>query len=223
MWNDTFTDPARAAYAGPERRRNAGHPAQARWLACMLDEMDHGMLLVDLSGGLRHANQPARRELAEATSLVAEDRRVRCADPLQQHLLQAALCDAARGRRRLVHLGMSDTPLPVAAVPLNAAHQEGEVLVLLVLGRRRSCETLTVDFFARAQGLTAAEARVLQALCNGQRPKEVAREHDVAISTVRTQISSIRAKTNTTSIRHLVHRVGALPPMSEVLRNAVGA
>jgi DNA-binding CsgD family transcriptional regulator len=226
MWNDLGPEPPRpsitvSSYDGPERRR--GGSTLARWLACMLDETDHGMLLVDAQGGLHHANQPARRELADATSLIAEQRQVRTADPLQQGLLLAALADARQGRRRLVALGAADTPLPVAVVPLDADRPQDGGLVLLVLGKRRSCESLTVDFFARTQGLTAAEARVLHALCKGQRPKEVAREHDVAISTVRTQISSIRAKTNTSSIRQLVDRVGVLPPMSQALKTSAFA
>jgi len=221
MWNDLVSDPTRAAYAGPERRRSAGPQPQARWLACMLDEMDHGMLLVDGRGCLHHANQPARRELAEATCLIADNRQIRAADPMQQGLLLTALGDARRGRRRLVDLGAADSPLPVAVVPLGDAQGDEPGLVLLVLGKRRGCESLTVDFFARTQGLTAAEARVLHALCKGRRPKEVAREHDVAISTVRTQISSIRTKTQTASIRELVHRVVALPPMAPALRAAI--
>ena len=95
------------------------------------------------------------------------------------------------------------------------------MLVLLVLGRRQSCEALTVDFFARTQGLTSAEAKVLQALCDGLRPKEAARRLGVAVSTIRTQISSIRTKTQTTSIRDLVSRVTALPPITPAMKSAL--
>jgi DNA-binding CsgD family transcriptional regulator len=219
----TTTRPDDIGYQGPERRTR---PAPiTRWLARMLDEMDHGMLLVTPSGALRHANQPARQELALGSSLVWAGGAVHTARREQQGLLMQALADTGRGRRCLLGLGEAGQSLSVAVVPLGQDGPEsgpdGEALVLLVLGKRQSCETLTVDFFARTQGLTAAEARVLQALCDGLRPKEVARRCEVAVSTVRTQISSIRTKTQTASIRDLVSRVTALPPITPAMKTAL--
>ena len=72
--------------------------------------------------------------------------------------------------------------------------------------------------FAREHQLTAAEQQVLQSLCAGLQPQEIAQRHGVAISTVRTQIASVRAKTATESIRDLVAMVAQLPPMQGVLR-----
>lgn len=204
------------SYQGPERRTR---PAPiTRWLARMLDEMDHGMLLVTPGGALRHANQAARQELALGGSLAWASGAVHAARREQQGILLQALADTGRGRRCLLGLGEPGQALSVAVVPLGDDGPEGEALVLLVLGKRQSCETLTIDFFARTQGLTAAEARVLQALCDGLRPKEVARRCDVAVSTIRTQISSIRNKTQTASIRDLVSRVTALPPITPAMK-----
>lgn len=42
--------------------------------------------------------------------------------------------------------------------------------------------------------------------------------HGVALSTVRTQVSSIRAKTGTENISSLVRMVAMLPPMVSALR-----
>jgi DNA-binding CsgD family transcriptional regulator len=211
-------------YTGPERR-STGAPT-ARWLARMLDEADHGMLLVTPSGRLRHANEAARRELATGSRLRLEAQTLHPTQKGQQAMLQIALAEAALGRRRLITLGgQANDCLPVAVVPLvdtgmEAAELPGETLVLMLLGKQQPCEVLTLDFFARDQGLTGAEARVLRALCGGLRPKEVARQFDVAVSTVRSQIGSIRAKTQTASIRDLVHRVTSLPPMSPALSAA---
>ena len=106
-------------------------------------------------------------------------------------------------------------------MPLNDGQHDSDVMVLLLLGKRQTCAGLTVDFFAHTHGLTSAEARVLHALCGGMRQKEVARQFDVAVSTVRTQISSIRHKTQTASIRDLVERVSTLPPMASRMRSAL--
>ena len=62
---------------------------------------------------------------------------------------------------------------------------------------------------------------MLQALCDGLRPKEVARRCEVAVSTIRTQISSIRTKTQTASIRDLVSRVSVLPPITLAMKTAL--
>ncbi|HEY0818071.1 MAG TPA: helix-turn-helix transcriptional regulator [Rhizobacter sp.] len=217
MFEDTCLDrPVPPHYAGPERRR-ATHPMNG-WLARMLDEMDHGMLLVAPDGTLHHANQPARLEFGRGDTLQVAGARVQAARREQQNALLGALADAGHGRRRLLMLGQGPL-LPVAAVPLSEGSREVDVMVLLVLGKRQSCAGLTVDFFAHTHGLTVAEARVLQALCGGKRPKEVARQFDVAVSTVRTQISSIRHKTQTASIRDLVERVSTLPPIASRMRS----
>lgn len=210
--------PGASTYAGPERRATATPPL-ARWLALMLDEMDHGMLLVTPHGRLRHANEPARHELAGAERLLLADGTVRAAQPRQCAELAHALAEASRGRRHLVWVGQPERHLSVAVVPLPDDRQGGEPLVLLVLGRRPQADTLTLDFYARTQGLTDAEARVLRALCSGLGPKQVANEFDVAVSTVRTQISSIRHKTRTTSIRDLIGRIATLPPITMTMRS----
>lgn len=215
----TATESERGIYLGPERRATAA--VMTHWLARMLDEMDHGMVLVTPAGALRHANQPARRELASGTSLRQLEGGVQAAHRDQQGGLTQALAEAGRGRRRLLTLGCNEHALPVAVVPMGDDGRASEPLVLLVLGKRQSCEGLTVDFFARTQGLTGAEARVLQALCNGLRPKEMARQFEVAVSTIRTQISSVRTKTQTASIRELVSRVTALPPITHAMKSVL--
>lgn len=189
-----------------------------RWLTLMLDEMDHGLMLVNAAGVLRHANQLARQELARASSLQLVQGRVQAHHTDEQSTFFQALIDSGRGRRCLLNLGQNGDSLSVAVVPMPAAQEDGEPLALLMLGKRHSCEALTVDFFARTKGLTGAEANVLQALCSGLRPKEVARQFGVAVSTVRSQISSIRTKTHTASIQDLVNRVAVLPPITPAMK-----
>jgi DNA-binding CsgD family transcriptional regulator len=183
--------------------------------------MDHGMLLVSARGDLRHANQPARQELARGVSLQLSNGLVQAAQAGERAALSAALTEAQRGKRRLLSLGHNGDALSIALVPLDTDGSDAEPLVLLLLGKRQSCETLTVDFFARTQGLTSAEAKVLQALCEGLRPKEAARQFGVAVSTIRTQISSIRTKTQTASIRDLVSRVATLPPITLAMKTVL--
>jgi len=207
------------AYLGPERRvRPERGDRLTRWLSLTLDEMAHGVLLVSGDGVLCHANQPARDELATGGTLALSHGRVVPGRHDELPRLQLALQEAASGRRRLFSLGGGERPLSVAAVPLPAARPGDDPLALLVLGRRTQVEELTIDFYARTQGLTGAEAKVLRGLCSGLRPKEVARDCGVAVSTVRTQISSIRQKTHSQSIRALLERVASLPPITSLIR-----
>ena len=82
------------------------------------------------------------------------------------------------------------------------------------------CQELSAQWFARHHGLTLAETHVLEALCTGARPAEVAATKGVALSTVRSHISSLRAKTGAPSIRDLVRQVAVLPPLVSALKGA---
>jgi DNA-binding CsgD family transcriptional regulator len=62
------------------------------------------------------------------------------------------------------------------------------------------CVGLGVQWFARNHGLTLAETRVLEALSEGLLPSDIAVRFGVGISTIRSQIGSIRSKTRSGSM-----------------------
>lgn len=196
-------------------------------LVRMLDEIDYGMLLVTASGALRFANQLALRALGGGGALRLAGGAVFATRDTDQTLLRTALCDAARGLRRLLTLNPAGTTTSVAVLPLPArdsgfdSDAEAEPLVMLVLGKQGTNQTLTLDFFARSHKLTSAETAVLRALCAGQSPKQVATSLCVAISTIRTQIGSIRLKTQSASLRDLADKVAALPPITPAMKTMV--
>ena len=68
-------------------------------------------------------------------------------------------------------------------------------------------------------GLTLAETRVLEALSEGLHPNDIATRYGVGISTIRSQIGSIRLKTRSDSIGALVRQVAVLPPLVGALRS----
>lgn len=199
----------------------AARPAAATpWLALMLDEIDYGMLLLADDSTVLHANHVARSELDASHPLQLLGGELRVARPQDLLPLREALAGARqRGLRRLITLGHGEQAVSVAVVPLaTAAFDDTPHLTLLVFGKRRMCEALSAHWFARSHGLTPAEVRVLAALCEGRRPSDVATAQGVALSTVRTQIGSIRAKTGAESIRALVRQVAVLPPLVGALR-----
>jgi DNA-binding CsgD family transcriptional regulator len=201
--------------------RAFGQATSSALLMRVLDEIDYGMVVVSASGVLRYSNQLAMHELQGNGPLGLTQGQLRAHQSADQNQLQLALADAVRGRRRLLTLGLNGGSMTVAVLPMPGDDEDdnSEALALLTFGKRHACETLTIDFFARSQGLTGAEGRVLQALCNGAKPKEIANQCDVAISTVRSHICSIRVKTQTANIRELVDRVAMLPPITPAVKS----
>jgi DNA-binding CsgD family transcriptional regulator len=210
-------------YSGPERRATSA--ALGSCLVGMLDEIDYGMLLVSADAQVLYLNHAARLELDGEHPLQMLGRALRAQRPQDVAPLYDALSAAARGLRRLVTLGTGEQRVSVSVVPLPAGSgrrtEDHEPQVLLVLGKRRVCAQLSVQAFARGLSLTPAETRVLELLCAGVRPTLIAQTQGVAVSTVRTQIGSIRAKTGAASISALVRQVAVLPPLVGALRGGL--
>lgn len=199
----------------------AGASTLARWYELMLDEIDYGVLLLDGDGQVLHMNHVARCELDGQHPLWLLGRQLCTRDPVDRaRLLDALAAAAQRGVRRLLLLGQGAHRVAVSVVPLAAPGQAGEVATQLSLGKRQMCGELSVHWFARSHGLTLAEARVLEALSEGLQPSEIAVRHGVGLSTIRSQIASIRLKTHCDSIGALVRQVAVLPPLVGALRGA---
>lgn len=212
---------ASAHYAGPERR--LGAQRLPHWIAATFDEIDYGVLLLSDATHVVHVNHAARAELDRQHPLQLLGRELRARHsqdvaPLHEALRAAGL----RGLRKLLTLGEGGQRVSVSVVPLVPNGGDGvEPMTLVMLGKRRVCEELSVQGFARSHGLTTAETRVLVALCEGTPPGEAALQLGVAISTLRTQIGNIRLKTGAESIRDLVRQVAVLPPLRGVLRGVM--
>ena len=194
-------------------------PVLARWYELMLDEIDYGVLLLTSDAQVLHINHAARCELDALHPLQLLGRQLRARDPTDVVRLHDALQAAMqRGLRRLLMLGQDEHRVAVAVVPLRTAGQAGQAATQLSMGKRQMCGGLSVQWFARSHGLTMAETRVLEALSEGLQPTDIAARHGVGISTIRTQIGSIRSKTRSDSIGALVRQVAVLPPLVGALR-----
>ncbi|MFM2330087.1 MAG: hypothetical protein RLZZ494_2190 [Pseudomonadota bacterium] len=208
---------------GALRPRMLGIPPiplpQASVLALALDEMDYGVVLLDESFQVLHANHQARVALCPGMVLTLDGTALRVGTAADQRVLEEALLAAVRrGIRRLICLGDGEQRMRVSVVPLPVGGGWRSPAVMLAVERTQACARLTVQGFARLCRLSPGEEQVLQALCLAQDPAEIARQHGVALSTVRTQITNIRTKTGTDSIRDLVHHMSMLPPLIGALR-----
>jgi DNA-binding CsgD family transcriptional regulator len=202
------------AEAAAPRAVDAPRLAAEHWLAGLLDQIDYGLVVLDEAGGAVHVNRAAREWLSTATApLRMCGGRVEAVAAQDSTLFRRALASAvSRGWRALLAFGQGGAGVAAAVGPLPGGCAAIPGLALLVIGRRHVCDTLTAQLFASRHGLTLAESQVLDLLCHGLAPREIARRQGVALSTVRTHIGSIRAKTHARSIGTLLREVALLPP-----------
>jgi DNA-binding CsgD family transcriptional regulator len=196
--------PAAEAAAGPDENL----------LSRVLDELDHAVILLDPSGQLLLANEEAWQMLRRGEVFALTEGRPQPVDPLQWRAWRAMLQDAQRRERPLGVFGGAGGELSVAMVALRTPPGEPRRPILLAsFGRRHACAPDGVRAYARSRSLTPSECRVLEALVAGRAPQEIATEHGVAISTVRTQIKNVLVKTGTTGMRELLTQVARLAPL----------
>jgi DNA-binding CsgD family transcriptional regulator len=192
---------------------------EARLRACLVDEIDCGLIVCDGSGNVRLVNRSAERELASARLLSRGRERLVCHGTATPSLELAVRQAFLKARRQLVTLSQGSDRLVLLVAPLLTPGDD-EPLVLLMLGRRGLCSALALEMLSSVHGLTLAERRVLAALLDEAAPRQIAAAHGVALSTVRTQITSIRNKLGVRSVEALLVRAAEVPQVPSALRQA---
>lgn len=182
-------------------------------LAMLMDELAYGVLITTPKGRLLQANLAARREIARHGLLTLHEGQVQAVDAAQARLLAQAMAKAESGRRGLVALRCEGRRLSVAVLPLRPERPIDPPTVALLLSRPGVCDPVMLCFFARAYGLTPSEEQVLGILCQGYSAPEAALQLKVAVSTVRSHVRSMCAKTHSNGVRALVGQVAVLPPI----------
>lgn len=181
-------------------------------LAAALEQIDYGVLVVGARTRVQWCNRSAQAEIEHGQALMMAAGRLHANDPVQQRRLEQAIAQAqTRGLRSLLALGHGEAVVHAAVLAPCAGEPDGSALVLL--SRRRLCETLSADGYARHHGLTPAECTVLHALMRGDAPPQIAREIGVALSTVRSHVQAIRRKTGARRIQDIVVQLATLPPL----------
>jgi DNA-binding CsgD family transcriptional regulator len=189
--------------------QGAGHG-----LSLVMDELAHGVVLATIKGQLLHANQAARHELACRQVLAVHEGRLHTTDAAQAKILLQALAKAETGRRSLIALrSAARKRVNIAVVPLRADTPQHTHSVALVFSRASVCDAVMLCFFARTHGLTPSEEQVLSILSQGYSAPEAALRLEVAVSTIRSHVRSMCAKTNSNGVRALVGQLAVLPPI----------
>lgn len=191
----------------------------ALWALSALDRLDQGIVLLTPDARVCFANRSARDAIQQCDGLALSCGTLQATLPDDRVRLREALRAACeRGQLRMLRLGCGAqahylTLAPIAPVVPGMPMDP----VLGLLGRSSLCNPLALQWFAQCHALTGAESEVLRLLSEGHDPREIARRQGVALSTVRTQIGSVRAKAGQESIRSLIDALGRLPLIRSVL------
>lgn len=193
-----------------------GSSSRPELMAQLMDELAHGILVVSLSGYVLHANQAALQAMRRSGLLSVRERRLQTRNPDDAKVLQGALNRAAEGKRGLISLQghPGDARLSLTAVPLKNEMAGATQRIALFFSRVAVYEPPMLNLFARNHGLTLTEEQVLGVLCHGYSTPEIAVQMGVAVSTVRSHVRSLCAKTRSSGVRELVNRVAVLPPVA---------
>lgn len=199
--------------------RSPACPLGAATLLDVLEQLDAGVLVCAENCQLVVANDAGRRELMRRRPLdvdVSGSLSVSGEIPSKTMSFRSAVRAAAQcGRRQLLELRDGSERLMVAITPLGC-HTS---LALVLLGRRLTAAELALEMFGTLFALTQSERLVLIALLGGERIDSVAKNRGVTIATVRTQVSSLRAKLGVRRIDDVIRLVAGLPPMCGALRS----
>lgn len=199
--------------------------SQAADALAVLDRIDQGVLLVDRTAAVVHANPAADAVLSRNDGLVAPRSVLACDHPDDTAALRRSV-GAASARRAegsggpmAVRRRSGRRPLSVLVAPLRAGEpiRVGRAATAMVLvSDPEVAVPAPAEALRVAYGLTTSEARTAAALLNHSRLADVAEALGVSLATVRTLLQRTFDKTGTHSQAELVrlmlaHRLPAAP------------
>jgi DNA-binding CsgD family transcriptional regulator len=191
--------------------------SSADLLALLVDELANGVMIVNTQGWILHANRAALSALQRGAGLATTHGGLKLKSTADQSRLALALGQAVSGKRSLIRLEDAGGSTNLAVVPLTRQSAGPCDRIALLLSREDSCEPSLFAAFAHSHRLTRTEEQVLQLLCRCLSAPEIAIQMKVAVSTIRSHVRSLCAKTATRGVRQLTNLVTALPPLTSAM------
>ena len=194
-----------------------GFDASADLLALLVDELAHGVMIVNTQGWILHANRAALGALQRGVGLATTHGGLKLKSVSDPSRLTQALVQAASGKRSLTRFEGTGGSTNLAVVPLNRQSAGPCDRIALLLSREESCEPTLFAAFAQSHRLTRTEEQVLQLLCRCLSAPEIAVQMKVAVSTIGSHVRSLCIKTSSHGVRQLINLVSALPQLAPTL------
>ena len=187
------------------------------FVTALMDAIECALIACEADGTVVYLNRAARREVGAGRALRIAGGTLQVDDGGGELLRQAISDAATRGIRRLLWVGAGASRVMVATMPVDSRDAAAGRRMLVLLGRRSLCSPLGLEMLALRHGLTIAEKRVLSALIDTREPRQIACDHGVQLSTVRTQIQAIRDKFGARNVDELLLRVAQVPAVAASL------
>ncbi len=182
-------------------------------LTAALDNLAEGIAIANSGGLLLFANTQARRFLGIQSQEAVETTALSSANSENINLKAALERAAFGGEQTLIEVANTSEPTFLRISPLQNS-QRG--LVLILFGTPMSATLANLKSFAALYHLTSAELSVLEKVAQGLNPAQICKLHQVATSTINTQMASIRAKTRTTNARELMAKISKIPAIQSI-------
>jgi len=180
--------------------------ARAEGVLFAFDQMACGGILLGHNGRVLKVNACAEQLMGKGID-IAGGRIVAsnsAGNAALQGIIQAAMASEVglkreRTRPTVVIERYESGPLIAYAIPLRGGIRDvfNPGKAVLVLEEPQARRQVASSVLAEAFGLTPAEVRVAVALAQGKDPATIAEEHRVSIGTIRSQLKSLMAKTDT--------------------------
>jgi DNA-binding CsgD family transcriptional regulator len=181
-------------------------------VACALDAMASGVIIIDQYARVLHLNAAATEALASRSCLALDSGHITVTHMPDVRQFSKALGEAAAGKRSMIAMGARSDAL-VAVVPLYAQPGGSAQHFALIFSRTDMCEALSLKPFAGAYELTPTEERVLALISTGQTVPQMAKYLKLGAATIRTHVRNICGKTNCHGLREIVTRLAVLPAL----------
>jgi DNA-binding CsgD family transcriptional regulator len=180
----------------------------------LMDELAFGLVVLGANARVLLCNQAARDELDRCRVLGEREHHLYARTQDGSKQLRSALDEVQRGQRSLLHLVSEGAMVSLVASPPPAEYEATQATAILLFAKPAVCEPISLALFCRCHKLTKTEEHVLGILCLGYSTPEIATQMRVAVSTVRSHVRSLCAKTGTSGVRSLVNLVAVLPPVA---------
>ena len=185
----------------------------------ILENLPSGLAIVDELGRTEFLNAAARRIIADKDGLDVRRGELHVHPQYQAAFIETIRQTIARGHHGAIALPRPSGKAALQCVVTRLAMGRSEVPDNLIARPRAAVYLVDPNqpletpeqLLQRIFGLTHAEARVLERLVYGRTPEQTADDNGVELTTVRSQLKSIFAKTNTTRQPELVQRVLTSP------------
>ncbi|HEY0649746.1 hypothetical protein [Phenylobacterium sp.] len=180
-------------------------------LESTLDQLQTGVLVCSEAGQVRWANDAARALLTRSPRLRLADQQLRCAHRGDASAIAAMFAACDQGEAVRLGAAEDDDNLHLLSKRLAPRDPDGlcrpEPMTAVFVSEVAKAGTLSPDALTKLFGLTATEARLAVALCDGWSVRDYALERGVAVGTVRIQMKRVLAKTQCHRQADLVRRV----------------